>query len=77
LSVSVEVLRTGARIRAATPDEVSAIVAARRGGEVVFNPSRSYSISLDEPVADGEIRVVSQAFAASTRWGTSGSRASR
>jgi hypothetical protein len=63
LSVSVEVLRTGARIRAATPDEVSAIAAARRGGEVVFNPSRSYSITLDTPVEDGDIRVVSQAFA--------------
>jgi hypothetical protein len=69
LSVSVEVLRTGARIRAATPDEVSAIEAARRGGEVVFNPSRSYSITLDTLVQDGEIRVVSQAFAEFTDGG--------
>jgi hypothetical protein len=62
LSVSVEVLRTGAQIRAATPDEVGAIAAARRGGEVVFNPSRSYSLHLDAPVAVGDVRVVSQAF---------------
>jgi hypothetical protein len=62
LSVSVEVLRTGARIRAATPDEVSAIAAARRGGDAVFDSPRSYSITLDTPVQEGDIRVVCQAF---------------
>ena len=49
--MSVEVLRTGARIRAATPDEVGAIQAAR-----------SYTIKLHAPVEESDVGVVSQAF---------------
>jgi hypothetical protein len=63
LTVSVEVVRTGVRIRAATPEEVSAIAVARRGGKVVLGPGRSYTFDqLRSVVQEDELYVVSQAF---------------
>jgi hypothetical protein len=61
--MSVEVLRTGARIRAATPDEVRAVAAARRGGKVGLEPTRNYTFHVPRSaLPEDALYVVSHAF---------------
>jgi len=61
--VAATIHGAGVTIRLATADEVEALERARLGGDLVFEPSRSFrGVSIDYPPAEDGVYVVGQAF---------------
>jgi hypothetical protein len=61
--VAARIHGAGVTIRLATEDEVAALARARLGGDLDFEPSRSFrSVERDYPTVEDGVYVVSQAF---------------
>jgi hypothetical protein len=61
--VAARIHGAGVTIRLATEDEVAALARARLGGDLDFEPSRSFrGVERDYPTVEDGVYVVSQAF---------------